>query len=246
MTENSGYSGSMQPGNMAGEFNQISFIVSQILGRISTSTLVKIVKCTNSGGVSPVGFVDVQPLVNQVDGQGNPVPHGTIYGLPYFRVQGGQNAVIIDPEVGDIGIAVFASRDISKVKATKAQALPGSGRSYDMADGMYIGGLINGTPAQYVQFNASGITITSPSKVTVNAPDVEINAETVAVNASSSADITSPTTTINGDLVVTGLITGDGGLTVTGNVAVTGKVNATNTIESAANLKVAGVTLNVP
>ena len=83
-------------------------------------TLVQVVAVTNDGGVEPVGFVDVHPMVAQVDGKGQPTPHGVIYGLPYIRVQGGSNAVILDPQVGDIGLAVFCAQDISKVKATKA------------------------------------------------------------------------------------------------------------------------------
>lgn len=239
MTETSGYSGNMTPNSSVGEYNAMAFVVAQILGRVNTSTLVKIVKCTNDGGLSSVGYVDVIPLVNQVDGQGNPVPHDVVYGLPYMRIQGGLNAIIIDPEVDDIGIAIFASRDISKVKSTKGTAMPGSNRRFDMADGLYIGGVLNAVPHQYVQFQASGITIVSPNKITVTAPVVD-------VHSSTSVDITSPTTTIHGALIVTGSITGQSGENITGDVAVTGKINATLAIESAAALKVAGVTLNVP
>lgn len=239
MTENSGYSGNMRPNDSVGEFNAMAFIIGQILGRANTSTLVKIVKCTNEGDLSAVGFVDVLPLVNQVDGQGNPIPHDVVYGLPYARIQGGANAVIIDPEVDDIGIAIFASRDISKVKSTKDVSMPGSNRRFDMADGLYVGGVLNAVPQQYVQFEASGITIVSPNKVTVTAPVVD-------VHASTSVDITSPTTTIHGAFVVTGSITGQSGAIITGDVVVTGKINASLAIESATALKVAGVTLNVP
>ena len=131
--------------------------------------------CTNEGDLSPVGFVDIMPLVNQIDGKGNPTPHVTIYNIPYLRLQGGTNALILDPQVGDIGIAVFASRDISKIKSTKAQANPGSGRSYDFADGLYLGGVLNAVPQQYVRFSSSGIEIVSPTKITLTAPDIEIN-----------------------------------------------------------------------
>ncbi|WP_258956167.1 Gp138 family membrane-puncturing spike protein [Achromobacter aegrifaciens] len=154
------------------------FVIGQALARLSTSTVVRVVAVTNAGGLAPVGFVDVQPLVNQLDGAGNAVPHGVLHHLPYFRLQGGTDAVILDPKVGDLGIAVFASRDISAVKASKAQANPGSWRSYDMADGLYVGGLLNGTPVQYVQFTAGGINVVSPSKVTVQAPNIELNAAT--------------------------------------------------------------------
>lgn len=208
--------GQQKPSTTWGEFNNISFLVQQALAKMQTSTLVRIEKCTNNGGLSPVGFVDVTPLVTQIDGAGTPVPHVTIYNLPYFRLQGGANAIIIDPQPGDIGVAVFASRDISKVKSTKKQAPPGSFRQYSFSDGMYLGGMLNGTPTQYVQFNAEGITINSPALVNLVAPVIQLNAQTVTINASVSATVNTPTFIVNGDtqmngtLNATGNIVGDG------------------------------------
>lgn len=170
--------GQQRPNSTWGEFNNMSFLVQQALAKMQTATLVRIESCTNNGELSPVGFVDVTPLVNQLDGNGNPTPHVTIYNIPYFRLQGGANAIIIDPVPGDIGVCVFASRDISKVKSTKKQANPGSYRQYSFSDGMYLGGMLNGIPTQYVQFNAAGIRIHSPTTVVLEAPSVEIHAGT--------------------------------------------------------------------
>lgn len=169
-------SGQLKPQSTWGEFNNIAFMVQQALAKMQTSTLVRIESCTNEGGLFPVGYVDVTPMVNQLDGQGNPTPHVTIYGLPYFRLQGGTNGIIIDPEPGDIGVAVFSSRDISQVKTTKKQGNPGSHRQYSFADGMYLGGMLNGTPTQYVQFSAAGIRIHSPTAVILEAPKIQIKA----------------------------------------------------------------------
>ncbi|WP_088158536.1 oxidoreductase [Achromobacter xylosoxidans] len=191
MAEQYGYPGLAQAGQGDSEFGALQFLISQALNRVSTATLVKVVSVTNSGGLSPVGFVDVQPLVNQLDGAGNAVPHGVLHRLPYFRLQGGADAVILDPKVGDIGMAAFANRDISLVKTSKAQNNPGSWRSHDMADGLYFGGLLNGTPVQYVQFTASGINVVSPAKVTVSAPDIELN-------ASAQCALNSPQIVLNG------------------------------------------------
>ena len=146
---------------------------------------------TNAGGVAPVGSVDVLPLVRQVTPDGDGVSHGTVYGLPYMRMQGGANAVILDPQVGDIGIAVFSSRDISAVKATKAEALPGSARTFDYADGLYIGGVLNGTPTQYVRFATDGVTVLSPTKITLEAPAIELKGPVTATSTGAFAgDVT--------------------------------------------------------
>lgn len=186
----------------------MAFLVQQALSKIQTATLVRIESCTNSGGLSPVGFVDVTPLVSQIDGAGTPTDHVTIYNIPYFRLQGGSNAIILDPQPGDIGMCVFASRDISKVKSTKKKAPPGSFRKFSFSDGMYVGGMLNGTPSQYVQFNTSGITIKSPMLVKLEAPAIQLIANTVTITAPNF--IINGNTTMNGTLNSTGNIIGAG------------------------------------
>ena len=177
--------GQMRASDTWGDYNQLLFVVSQELAKLQTATLVRVVACTNSGGLSPVGFVDVVPMVSQINGAGIGTPHVTVFNIPYLRAQGGANAVIIDPEVGDIGMCAFASRDISKVKNTRAPAVPGSLRKYNFADGMYLGGMLNGTPTQYVQFSAAGIKMHSPVKITLDAPTVELVATNVAITSTT-------------------------------------------------------------
>lgn len=229
--------GQQTPSSTWGEFNNIGFMVQQAIGKLQTATLVKIEKCTNPGDLSPVGFVDVTPLVNQLDAAGNPTPHVTVFNVPYFRLQGGKNAIIIDPEKGDIGVAVFASRDITKVKATKAAANPGSFRQYSFADGLYLGGMLNAVPEQYVQFSTAGIRMHSPTKIKLDAPDILLEAQTVEINASASATVTTPTFTVNGNTVINGNTTMAGGVAQTGggsasfsgSMAVVGDVTAQGT-----------------
>lgn len=192
MSEQFGYVGQARAAEGGDEYGALMFVIGQALARLSTATLVRVVSVTNNGGLSPVGFVDVQPLVNQLDGAGNAVAHAVLHQLPYFRLQGGTDAVILDPKVDDIGMAAFGSRDLSAVKASKQQANPGSWRTHDMADGLYFGGLLNGTPVQYVQFTADGINVVSPAKVTIAAPAAVVNCDTSEVTATASATVTSP------------------------------------------------------
>lgn len=162
------YAGAQNLFSASSEYNQIDFIVRSILGRAATATLVQVKTVTNTGEVAPVGLLDVQPMVAQLDGNGQATPHGIIHNVPYLRLQGGANAVIMDPQVGDIGIAVFGSHDLSSVKANKATANPGSRRRFDMADALYIGGVLNGTPQQYLRFTSTGdIEIKPATMVTV-------------------------------------------------------------------------------
>lgn len=182
MSDDQGYFGNLEPEDTSNDFNAHSFLIRSILSKISTATLVQVVKCTNAGGVSSAGFVDVRPMVNQIDGNGNAIAHGVIYRCPYFRLQGGANAVILDPQPGDIGIAIFADRDISSATANKRPSNPGSRRRFDMSDALYIGGVINGTPSQFIEFSGAGITLTSPTKVIVNAPEVDMNTAVLKVS----------------------------------------------------------------
>jgi phage baseplate assembly protein gpV len=179
--------GALTPWAAWGQYNQIAFIVQQLLSKVQTATLVRVDACTNEGDLSPVGFVNVTPLVNQIDGNGNPTPHITIYNVPYLRMQGGTNAIILDPQVGDIGLAVFTSRDISKVKSTKAQANPGSFRQYDFADGLYVGGMLNGIPQQYIRFSSAGVEVVSPGTITLTAPNISLDGD---VTISKSLTVT--------------------------------------------------------
>lgn len=159
----------------ASDFAMIQFLISQALKRIPGALPVLVMSCTNDGGLSPVGTVNVMPLVQQMDGNWQVVPGGvaTIYQLPYMRLQGGASAIILDPAQGDIGLCHFCSRDISIVKATKALSPPGSHRTNDWADGVYVGGLLNGAPIQYVQFSSSGINIVSPTQISLNGVTID-------------------------------------------------------------------------
>jgi hypothetical protein len=175
VSDDQSYAGSQTLASGTSESNMLDFVVRSIMGRQATATLVIVKAVTNTGDVAAVGLLDVQPMVAQLDGHGKPVDHGVIHNVPYARVQGGTAAIIIDPKVGDIGIAIFASRDISAVKNSKKPSNPGSRRSYDWADALYVGGVLNGVPEQYIRFTSAGdIEIKPASKVTVMG-DVQVN-----------------------------------------------------------------------
>lgn len=154
------------PSAYGSEANALHFAIQQAMAKLQTSLPVKVVAVRNAG-IAPVGVVDIQVLVAMVDGQGNTIDHGTIHNVPYFRLQGGACAVVVDPAVGDIGMACFASRDISAVKNAKKAAPPGSWRTHDFSDALYIGGFLNGTPTSYIQITDGGIMIHNSSGVKI-------------------------------------------------------------------------------
>jgi hypothetical protein len=173
----------------ASQQNQEEFKIERVLNRRAGATLVQIVRApydVNGNAITPgsaaaVGYVDVQPLVNQVDGWGIPVPHDTVYHLSYHRYQGGGNAFICDPAVNDIGKMVIADRDTSIVKSTGAQGNPGSGRRGSYADGTYLGNTQGAAPTQYFAWLAQGFAIVDAfgNSITGTAGGVIINGMTI-------------------------------------------------------------------
>lgn len=188
----------------ANDFNTIAFAFRMMMAEVQTGTLVKVISCTSAGGLAPVGRVTVQPLINQMSGDRIATPHGQIANCVYSRLTGGLNAVIMDPEPGDIGFMGFCTRDVSAVVKSAAPAPPGSFRVFDWADGVLIGWVPLGvTPTQYIRFlqAGAGIEVVSPVKITLRAPTVEIDASTELV-------VNSPDSEFSGNITAQGTITG--------------------------------------
>lgn len=175
--------GQSNPFSDSSEYNYLSFVIARALDEVQTVSIVQ-VKAVDTDALT----VDVQVLTNIMTGASTSVPHGVISARPYHRLQGGDGAIIIDPVVGDIGVMVFASRDLTAVLASKGLANPGSQRKFSWSDGVYFGGIRNSAPAQYLKIDSSGITIVSPTAVTIQAPTI----------------------TLDGDVHITGDTTGDG------------------------------------
>lgn len=164
----------------------IDFLARLVIAGKAFVAVVKVI-AVHGGGVGMPPTVDVQPMVNQIDGLGNQTPHGIVYGMPCFRLQGGNGAMILDPVVGDVGVAAFCDRDISIVKATQKISGPGSFRQNDWSDGCYLGGFLNGAPTQYGKIDSSGIAIVTPNPVTISAQNMTLDA---SGNLAVTGDVT--------------------------------------------------------
>lgn len=160
--------GQLLPSDYASEYNKIAFLVRQMIAKMNTHKLVQVNAVhANSNGPLVSGTVDVTPLVMQVDGIGNTQAHSIVPGIPWFRLQSGSNGIICDPQVNDIGWVDVCDRDTSKVRTTFQQAPPGSGRQYNLADGIYVGGISNVALTQYIQFLDDGIKIVDKNNNTI-------------------------------------------------------------------------------
>ena len=176
-------------------YNSLSFMIQQaIREQVNTCIICKVV------GVSD-GYVDVLPMVTQVSGKDEAIAPTTLYKLPYMRYHAGVAAVILNPVVGDIGLAVFAGKDCSNVKVGTSEPVPpASFRDNSMANGFYIGGFLNQAPSVFVELTQGGaVNITAPGGVNING-NVTVSGDVVAsgkslvnhVHTGDSGGTTSP------------------------------------------------------
>lgn len=205
----------------ASGYNAQEFQIQQALRRINTAEPVRVVS-VQPGAVGPVGMVSVQPLVNLVTGAGDGMAQSELFQLPYLRIQGGENAVIVDPKPGDVGLAVYAMRDTETVKANRdgKPANPGSARTYSKGDGFFLGGFLNAAPKRYVMVDDTGITLDDGQ-----GGKLELKGGKLTITAPAGIESTSPTEVHNTPALTMG---GDGAVaTMNADMQINGTVTST-------------------
>lgn len=203
--------GQLFPEDSNNEFTVITFIVRQMMSELETMTPVQ-VKTVHAGSGSPpvAGTVDVKLLISTLDGNANAVKPGVVYGVPYFRYQSANWAIINDPAANDFGFIVAASRDMSNVQKNPGQVNPGSFRKYSFSDGIFVPAPYSSAlPQATFWLKADGsFNLTSKDGVVLSS-DGSGNLTVTGMNA---INLTATTTTIHGDLHATGaIIAGYGG-----------------------------------
>lgn len=133
--------------------------------------------------------VDLMPLVTQRDMTGAAVENSVVYGAQVWRLQRGASAVIMNPVVGDIGVALYCDRDSDNARTNKTTGAPTSGRNHSKTDGIYLGGLLNHDPTQYVEFADNQINVVAPVKLYVDSPLAHFTGSiTVAGNITDNSE----------------------------------------------------------
>jgi len=185
--------GQKKPNTAGSSYNSLQFMVQQaIRNQVHTAIPVQVQAVDGL-------FVDVLPLVSNVDGFGETVEPTTIYHLPVFRYHAGVGAVILDPVVGDKGLAIFSQSDSSTVnEGTSTPQQPGSFRRFSMSDGFYLGGFHNAAPTVYIEIKQDGeVVIVAPNKLTVTTPQADFSGQvnmTGAVSMGGSLSVTGDAT----------------------------------------------------
>ena len=156
-------------------FNILSYIIdNSIKGKVNTAIPVVVTGVDAGGTGAGAGYVSAKPLIMQRDANGNGLPGVSIPKLPYFRYQFGSSAVICDPQVGDIGLAVFAQSDCSGINGENTEKPANSYRCFDMSDGFYLGGFWGKKPSVFIHLTDNDITIKATTKIKLDAPETKI------------------------------------------------------------------------
>lgn len=235
------------------EYDKVISQFNSLITNVNTAMPCKVVAIEKQEqrGVNIVGFVDIQLMIEQTNGQKKGNETAIICNVPYIRIQGGTNAVIIDPEINDLGVAIFSSRDITNFKEARRQTPPATWRKFSISDAIYIGGIRNQKPVQYIHFRNDGIEIYSPKRVHITTPTVLIDSDNTTINTSAKTTINANggceinaettnngnvqingNTKISGNLLVGGIIGQTGEAGGGGNVSLIGPVNVVNDLHA--------------
>lgn len=187
--------------------NSMEFFIRSLISQVvSTSLPVVVTAVERKGEEAGAGYVTVKPLLQPRNNSGDGLEVTTIPKLPYFRLQHGKAAIICDPKVGDIGLAVVAKHDISNINGSTTPKVPATYRKFDPSDSFYIGGFWGKAPEVFIHLEDEGtIKIKAPTKITIESPECE-------VNASASFTVNSAQINLNGP------ISGGADATFTGDV----------------------------
>lgn len=172
------------------EAESFSYIFKILL---SGAFFIELVEVLAVRGVAPNLVVDILPLVTRTDPSGAMIDNSPVFNVPVWRLQRGDSAVIMDPVAGDIGLATICDRDNSIVRINRKQSVPGSKRTHSKSDAVYLGGVLNGQPSQFIEFADGAINITTPNPVNINCSSANITAP-------DGVNMTTPLLKVSGDI----------------------------------------------
>jgi phage baseplate assembly protein gpV len=197
--------------------NAVRFMVDQAIGEtVNTAEVVSVDVASQTGTDGPAGYAAATPLVCPIDGFNQSLPTTSIPKMPFFRPQAGKAAIVMDPQPGDKGIAVFMKRDSSGVATGKGDPVqPASFRTFDQADGYLINGFLGEAPEIWLHLNP----VTGDISLSTKAANIDISCR-------ESGDIDIKTGA--GNITIQAGEGGEGTITLDGKVVVTRTMQVQN------------------
>ncbi|MEQ9910999.1 phage baseplate protein [Pectobacterium polaris] len=188
-------------GPQTNDAESLDYIFKQIF---SGYFFAEIVEVKAIKGEAPNLTVDVLPLVSRLDQNNQMIKNTTVFNIPVYRIQRGNSAIIMNPVPGDIGWIAVCDRDNSIARANRKESVPGSRRAHSKSDAIYMGGILNMPPTQFIEFADGELNITSPNPV-------NINCSTATVTAPGGVTIDTPIAHFTGSITADGNITDNSG-----------------------------------
>lgn len=159
--------------DLVNPYNGLIYIINSCINKVETADLVRVIE------VNEDNTVDVEQLVASFDADNKIMPISQIYNVRYFEWQYGANVIKAKPSVGDIGLIIACKRDISNAE----NGTVGSHRTFNLADGIYIGGIcgLNQSATQKIEFTDSGIDIETDKVINIKGANT-VNVESAIAN----------------------------------------------------------------
>ena len=161
----------------------------------------------------------VQPMISVRATNGQSWQRAPIAKVPVLALGGGGYCVTFPLAKGDFGWIEASDRDISLFMQSKQNSTPNTDRLHSFEDGRFV-------PDAFSQYtfggDAGSMVIQSYDNsvsITVGPGKITLKAATVEIDASVAVNITTPTTTVNGNIAQGG---GAGATSTLSNVATTG------------------------
>lgn len=179
----------------------------------------------------------VQPMIKVLGTNGQSISRAQIASVPVFQIGGGGFMLNFNLKPGDLGWIKATDRDTSLYLQGCTEQQPNSQRMHSFNDGVFLPQIMQGFTidpedaenAVWQTLDGTVRVALWSDRVKITAPRTVVESPVVEVEASTSVLITSPTTTIDGELVVTGDVQMDSKLHVTDTIVsdqtVTGTVD---------------------
>ncbi len=190
-------------------------------------------------------LVDVRPLIQRVDSDGNRVSRQVITHVPVETLGGGSTLITFPVAVGDLGWIDASDRDISLFLQSYKESQPGTARMHSLSDARFV-------PDIMTEFTVSGedstaVVIQSRNgsvKIALDQDEIRIKNQGVSiVQSSSMIDVENGAVSVSiTDSQVTG--TAPAGFDLNGTKLMLGGIIQTNSINAANSLVVKNVEMD--
>lgn len=210
----------MNPNKGNSTLNTLWTMMDNAISRVFTAMPVQVLSVDTDKRI-----LDVMPMLSMLDNEGQAVDHAQISNIPYVRQQAGDYGIILDPKIGDKGLVVFASRDISNVVANRTKHIPASYRKHSISDAVYIGSLLNEEPKTWLKITEGNLEMGLASMPKQSPTTfIRVQNQDVEISLSNGSNIKIKDNQIN---IKASDITIEGNVHVVGDMQVTGSVQTT-------------------